>query len=166
MVSKVVRVFSVHPRTCCCWCLCCAFAADARCTCRWWVSLILGRLYLGVHSPTDIRGGIALGTAVAYGWFKAWPTFDAWIMRGGGDALHTYPPLLVAATLAVILVLHPQPGACVNMCVFVCVCACVRARTSPRRVQETRTIVCTRCACAGLPCSVDGGLRAGCRSTD
>lgn len=73
------------------------------------MSLILGRLYLGVHSPTDIRGGIALGTAIAFGWHRIMPAVDEWWMRGGSGSLATNPALLTALVFGVALILHPQP---------------------------------------------------------
>jgi membrane-associated phospholipid phosphatase len=62
-----------------------------------------------VHSPTDVRGGIALGSALAFGWYAVWPTVDEWIMRGGASTALTYPPLLTALVFAAALILHPQP---------------------------------------------------------
>lgn len=45
---------------------------------RWtllvWVGLVsISRIYLGVHSPLDIVGGIALGTVVAEYFWLVWP---------------------------------------------------------------------------------------------
>lgn len=72
------------------------------------MSLIVGRLYLGVHSPTDIRGGIALGTALGLLWHRVWPIAEEWVLRGAGVGVFS-PPLIVTAGLALFLILHPQP---------------------------------------------------------
>lgn len=73
------------------------------------MSVILGRLYLGVHSPTDVRGGVALGAAIAFLWNRFWPTVDEWVLRGTGLGFAS-PPVLVVCFLAAFLVLHPQPS--------------------------------------------------------
>jgi sphingosine-1-phosphate phosphatase 1 len=72
----------------------------------WVFSLALGRLYLGVHSPMDVKGGLGLGLAIALimqrpcGFAE---TFD-------GILLHTpnVGAVLLAFLLA-LLVLNPQP---------------------------------------------------------
>mmetsp|Transcript_42309 Transcript_42309/g.94758 ORF Transcript_42309/g.94758 Transcript_42309/m.94758 type:complete len:450 (+) Transcript_42309:67-1416(+) len=71
----------------------------------WITSLSFGRLYLGVHSPMDVKAGMLLGLAVA---FLAQPldifsAFDRFV-------LHTpYVALILTIWLSSLLVLNPQP---------------------------------------------------------
>merc|ERR1712225_66882 len=45
----------------------------------WWTtSLTLSRLYVGVHSPTDLRGGFVLGLLLIAIWYLIGGALDSW----------------------------------------------------------------------------------------
>lgn len=69
----------------------------------WIVSISLGRLYLGVHTPTDVRGGFVIGLVFAFVWHLIASPLDSWLIEGTGGLFGGY--LLAAALLS----LHPQP---------------------------------------------------------
>ena len=78
------------------------FAALAICV-VWFFSITFGRLYLGAHSPTDVRGGLVLGVSVALFW---------WYLGDHYDALTLLLPqlwLIVFSAAFVIMLLSPQP---------------------------------------------------------
>ena len=69
----------------------------------WFFSITFGRLYLGAHSPTDVRGGIILGIALGLFW---------WYLGDHYDELTLFVPQLGAIVLVlswVIIMLSPQP---------------------------------------------------------
>lgn len=73
--------------------------------CFWISSISLGRLYLGVHSPMDVKGGVLLGTAVALmaGPLQACNTFDRFMLKT------PHVGLLLLFLVILVLVLNPQP---------------------------------------------------------
>eukprot|EP00947_MAST-08B_sp_MAST-8B-sp1_P002072 g2072.t1 len=70
----------------------------------WIFSISFGRLYLGVHSPTDLRGGFMLGLWITVLWCYMMNAVDTAIMFGG-------PFLCVGVVLSFVfvLILCPQP---------------------------------------------------------
>ena len=78
------------------------FAAISICF-VWFFSITFGRLYLGAHSPTDVRGGIVLGISFGLFW---------WYFGDHYDALTIWLPhlwVLVICLSFVIIILCPQP---------------------------------------------------------
>ena len=74
------------------------------CVGLWWcLSITVSRLYLGVHSPTDVQGGMIMGGII----LKLW----AWFGSSFLQAMMNYEHTLFVSTLAVILFLliHPRP---------------------------------------------------------
>lgn len=73
--------------------------------CFWISSISLGRLYLGVHSPMDVKGGLLLGTAVAVlaGPLQVCNIFDAFMLQT------PHVGLLLLCLVVLVLVLNPQP---------------------------------------------------------
>lgn len=72
----------------------------------WVFSIAFGRLYLGVHSPLDVKAGLLQGLFIAL--VAQWPLalcehVDRWLLT----APHANSCLLLL--LAVVLVLHPRP---------------------------------------------------------
>ena len=69
----------------------------------WIFSISFGRLYLGVHSPTDVRGGLALGLVSALLWWYGGDIYDScWL------SVPYYLPLALLCSFLAILV-NPQP---------------------------------------------------------
>ena len=73
--------------------------------CFWISSISLGRLYLGVHSPMDVKGGLLLGLAVALlaGPLQACNLFDRFMLET------PHVGLLLLFLVVLVLVLNPQP---------------------------------------------------------
>jgi len=72
------------------------------CMCVWIFSLTFGRLYLGVHSPMDVKGGLNLGVAIA---------LIAYAFVGQLDRLVLTLPhvgILMLVFFALLLIFHPQ----------------------------------------------------------
>jgi len=69
----------------------------------WVFSMTFGRLYLGVHSPTDVRGGLVLGSVVAIHGWGIFTSFDRWVLT----TPHIFGVLLILA--CVFMTLNPQP---------------------------------------------------------
>eukprot|EP00747_Dinoflagellata_sp_TGD_P070894 gnl/TRDRNA2_/TRDRNA2_156792_c0_seq3.p1 gnl/TRDRNA2_/TRDRNA2_156792_c0~~gnl/TRDRNA2_/TRDRNA2_156792_c0_seq3.p1 ORF type:complete len:456 (+),score=46.40 gnl/TRDRNA2_/TRDRNA2_156792_c0_seq3:61-1428(+) len=69
----------------------------------WIFSITFGRLYLGVHSPMDVKGGLNLGLVVA---------MLAHVFGDAYDRLLLSTPhvgVLLCLFTVIILILHPQP---------------------------------------------------------
>jgi len=73
--------------------------------CFWISSISLGRLYLGVHSPMDVKGGLLLGFAVAImaGPLQVCNAFDQFMLQT------PYVALWLLVMVVLVLVLNPQP---------------------------------------------------------
>eukprot|EP01063_Lacrimia_lanifica_P008164 TRINITY_DN15289_c0_g1_i1.p1 TRINITY_DN15289_c0_g1~~TRINITY_DN15289_c0_g1_i1.p1 ORF type:complete len:408 (+),score=146.24 TRINITY_DN15289_c0_g1_i1:98-1321(+) len=65
--------------------------------------MCISRMYLGAHTPTDIRGGVVLGVLWVTMWFFAASVVDTWCLT----TEHLIPKLIAAAVVA--LVINPQP---------------------------------------------------------
>jgi len=82
------------------------YAAMLFCMCLWIFSIAFGRLYLGVHSPMDVKGGLLQGLALAL--LAQRPLYLCDVI----DRFLLATPHVGALLLllfAVVLVLHPQP---------------------------------------------------------
>lgn len=87
------------------------------CVAIWISSISFARLYLGVHSPMDIKGGFVLGLVVVCIAWVACPWFDYWLLSTPNSVT------LLFCALVVILVLHPQPRPQTPTFMQNCVCS-------------------------------------------
>lgn len=69
-------------------------------------SLCLSRLYLGAHTPTDLRGGVALGGVVVAVYFAVSERLDAALFAAADLPLK----LVVSSVLFLLLNPQPRPG--------------------------------------------------------
>lgn len=68
-------------------------------------SIVLGRLYCGMHGFFDVVVGSLLGVAIAYGQYYLGPLKDEYLFSG------TYQSLLVVfLVIAVLVRIHPEPA--------------------------------------------------------
>ena len=68
----------------------------------WLGSIALSRLYLGVHSPTDLIGGLAFGAILYFACHTLCEALDARIMHSPRDV-----QILTPIVTAVLLLLYP-----------------------------------------------------------
>jgi membrane-associated phospholipid phosphatase len=69
----------------------------------WFFSITFGRLYLGAHTPTDVRGGLILGLFFGVFWWYVADAFDRLILS------IPHVGLLILFVSALVLMLNPQP---------------------------------------------------------
>jgi len=72
----------------------------------WIFSIAFGRLYLGVHSPMDVKGGILLGLALVFICqrpVRLCDHFDRWMLT------MPHVGVVLMTILIVLLILNPQP---------------------------------------------------------
>jgi len=69
----------------------------------WIFSISFGRLYLGVHSPMDVKGGMILGLVVALVAYNLCDAFDAFMLGT------PHVGVLLLAFASSVLILNPQP---------------------------------------------------------
>lgn len=68
-------------------------------------SIIIGRLYCGMHGFLDVVVGGILGAAISLVEFYYGPVFEAFVHSGGWTA-----PLVVALVIIVLVRVHPEPA--------------------------------------------------------
>jgi len=68
-------------------------------------SIVLGRLYCGMHGFLDVVCGSLLGAAIAYGQFYFGPAKDDWMFSSTGQAL-----LIITLVIFVAIRIHPEPA--------------------------------------------------------
>ena len=68
----------------------------------WYLSVTLSRLYVGVHSPTDLRGGTLLGVLSAIFWYMTCDLFDDWFKNT------EYLSAQIICFMIIVLLLNPQ----------------------------------------------------------
>lgn len=69
----------------------------------WWSgSIILSRMYLGVHSPADVSGGMIIGVVILRAFLFVCDSINAWILASANV------PIVMHALSFVCLLLHPQ----------------------------------------------------------
>ena len=71
----------------------------------WSLSVILSRVYLGVHSPADILSGVALGGIVLAIWLQCYE----WIDTSLSDSLSLLGLFGIVFVVILFLCLHPDP---------------------------------------------------------
>ncbi|KAK5942162.1 Long-chain base-1-phosphate phosphatase [Knufia obscura] len=69
------------------------------------VSIVLGRLYCGMHGFLDVVCGSLLGAIIAFGHFYLGPIKDEWMFSSTGNAL-----LIIFLVIAVLVRIHPEPA--------------------------------------------------------
>lgn len=69
----------------------------------WLVSLSFGRMYLGVHSPSDVEGGLVIGAFFLGAVFYFGPAWDEWVTQG------SWPFGQVVIACIAFMLLSPQP---------------------------------------------------------
>lgn len=77
----------------------------------WALSVSVSRVYLGVHSPADVQGGMMLGAVVLRLWLSVHRSLHAWVV-GGGFSDHGVPvtldtTLVVTVAAAAAVLAHP-----------------------------------------------------------
>lgn len=73
--------------------------------CFYAFSIVLGRLYCGMHGFFDIFWGSILGAAIGFGQFYLGPSYDEWLLSG------TIQNVLVTGVIIGALVrIHPEPA--------------------------------------------------------
>jgi len=68
----------------------------------WSTSIIVSRMYLGVHSPPDIAAGMIFGAIILRGYLSVCDWIDVWTISG-----HFVPAISVLVTISMLL-FHPQ----------------------------------------------------------
>lgn len=73
--------------------------------CFYATSIVVGRLYCGMHGFFDVIVGSALGALIAIAQFHLGPKFDDWLFNGS-----TQNVVIVALTIFVLVRIHPEPA--------------------------------------------------------
>ncbi|KAL5521565.1 LCB3 [Sanghuangporus sanghuang] len=68
-------------------------------------SIVLGRVYTGMHSLVDCVAGVTLGILVWTVHALYWGSIETWLAR-----MHWYPPMLISLLCGLIVHWHPQPA--------------------------------------------------------
>lgn len=68
-------------------------------------SIVLGRLYCGMHGFLDVVCGSLLGAAIALGQFYLGPVMDDWLFSSTEQAL-----VLITLVIFVLIRIHPEPA--------------------------------------------------------
>ena len=69
------------------------------------LSIVLGRIYTGMHSIVDCTAGVTLGILVWAVHAVYWEPVETWLVR-----THWYSPLLISILCGLIVHWHPQPA--------------------------------------------------------
>ena len=70
-------------------------------------SIVLGRLYCGMHGFFDVVCGSLLGAAIAFAQYYLGPVKDEWLFSESGSAR---PLIIVTLVILVLVRLHPEPA--------------------------------------------------------
>jgi len=68
-------------------------------------SIVLGRVYCGMHGFFDVVCGSLLGAAIAFGQFYLGPVKDDWMFSSAGQAV-----VVIALVICVLIRIHPEPA--------------------------------------------------------
>lgn len=75
-------------------------------SCFYALSIVIGRLYCGMHGFLDVIIGSLLGAVISLGEFYYGPVFEAWLQASGS----WWAPAVVTAIICVMVRIHPEPA--------------------------------------------------------